>query len=96
MTARPKFNASRLREIGWSLWDPIGLNYRDGRPGSEYDAYLFQAAGKLWIGATEQEVSEYLVGVEFDVLRLGHRAGAQERARRTILALAEYAAELRD
>jgi hypothetical protein len=96
MTARPKFNAGRLREIGWSLWDPIGLNYRNGRPGGEYDAYLLQAAGKLWSGATEQVVADYLVGVELDVLRLGHRAGAQDRARRTVRALAEYALELRE
>lgn len=96
MTVRPKFNAGRLREIGWRLWDPLALNYRDGKPGAEYDAYLLQAAGTLWSGATEQEVADYLVRVELDVLRLGHRPGGQERARRTVRALAEYAAELRD
>jgi len=96
MTTRAKFKPVRLREIGWHLWDPIGLNYREGRPGAEYDAYLLQAAGQLWSGATEQEVADYLVRVELDVLRLGHRAGSQERARRTVRALAEYGSELRD
>lgn len=96
MTGRPKFKPHRLREIGWQLWDPIGLNYRERRPGGEYDAYLFHAAAKLWSGANEQEVADYLVRVELDVLRLGHRAGAQERARRAVRALAEYGSELRD
>ena len=25
MTKRPKIRLSRLRDIGWSTWDPIGL-----------------------------------------------------------------------
>lgn len=101
MSARPKFKLSRLRMIGWSQWDPIGLNDGESIPSGEYDAYLLQAAGKLWSGATEREVEEYLVAAERH-LRLDHRArvqnrlGAQERARQTVRALVAYASELRN
>jgi hypothetical protein len=100
MTERAKFKLSRLRVIGWHRWDPIGLNDGESTPTSEYDAYLLQAAGKLWSGAPEHAVAEYLIAVERN-LRLDHRSraqhrpGAQERARQTVRALAVYAAELR-
>ena len=35
----PFIALSRLREIGWSAWDPIGLADSDC-PRDEYDAYL--------------------------------------------------------
>lgn len=51
----PKVRLSRLRDISWSVWDPIGLmgvgqNWQDKdcRPfANEYDGYLLQAAGRL-------------------------------------------------
>ncbi len=52
--APPKIKLSRLRDIGWSLWDLIGLlksgqRWEDDecRPfANEYDAYLLNAAGR--------------------------------------------------
>ncbi len=101
MTERRKFKLSRLRIIGWSRWDPIGLNDGLNMPSGEYDAYLLQAAGKLWSGACESEVEDFLLAAERN-LRLDGRArgknrlSAQERARQTVRALAVYGAELRD
>lgn len=95
MRARPKLDVSRLRQIGWSRWDPIGLNGADGRPDDEYDSYLLQAAGRLWNGATEDEVVGYLVTVQVEQMGLGPGAGVQERACETAGALADYVATLR-
>lgn len=54
MTEGAKINLSRLREIGWALWDPIDLkNISDGewREGGacadEYDRYMLQVVTML-------------------------------------------------
>ncbi|MFT4717373.1 MAG: hypothetical protein ACI861_000603 [Paracoccaceae bacterium] len=58
-----------LREIGWSLWDPIGLNTTpDGWQGqhfeADYDTYLVTAAGMLRNGVPSAEVVDYLFWIE--------------------------------
>ena len=51
MSNMPRFQLSRLREIGWSKWDPIGVGGPEHDwPSDEYDTYLLQAAGQLWHG----------------------------------------------
>jgi hypothetical protein len=75
MTARPKFELSRLREIGWAKWDPIGLCRRDCLPEDEYDSYLLQAAGRLLNGASQEEVANYLVSIEIEYMGLGEAPG---------------------
>ena len=52
MSKRPKLRLSRLRDIGWSLWDPIGLNdfgddWESVTFADEYDSYLIKVAGML-------------------------------------------------
>jgi hypothetical protein len=89
MMARPKFQLSRLRDIGWSLWDPIELRGLD-QPDDEYDSYLMQAAGRLWNGASQEEVATYLVNIESDHMGLGH--GHVEAVHE---ALNRYVSELR-
>ena len=61
ITMRPTFKLSRLREMGSNTRDPIGLNGVEDRPDDEYGSYLLQAAGRLWNGAGEDEVADYLV-----------------------------------
>jgi hypothetical protein len=95
MTVRPKFKLSRLREIGWSRWDPIGLNGLEDWPDDEYDDYLLQAAGMLWNGAHEDEVVGYLVSIETGHMGLEDVPGIRERARETVGALGQYVVELR-
>lgn len=95
MTAQPKFKLSRLREIGWAKWDPIGLSGSEGQPDNEYDGYLLQAAGRLWNGASREEVAGYLVSIETEYMGLDDRPGVRQRALRVADALDSYVAELR-
>lgn len=95
MTPQPKFKLRRLRQIGWAKWDPIGLGGTEGQPDDEYDSYLLQAAGRLWNGASQEEVADYLVGVETEYMGLGDASGVAQRAREGAYALNSYVAELR-
>lgn len=86
---------SRLRDIGWSLWDPIGLmpegwNWRDDAASGfedEYDHYLKSAAAKLRGGAPEAEVVNYLAHVEIDIMGLGERQNTLVRAKAVVQAI---------
>ena len=95
MTSRPKLKLSRLREIGWSRWDPIGLGGMEDAPDNEYDSYLLQAAGRLWNGANEEQVTDYLVSIETEHMGLGDASGIRPRARDVAKALSDYVAEVR-
>ena len=95
MNHRPKFKLSRLREIGWSSWDPIGLANVEDRPDDEYDSYLLQAAGRLWNGASQEEVADYLASIEAEHTGLGDGYGVGPGAERVVRALSDYVAELR-
>ncbi|MCK0122103.1 hypothetical protein MWU61_16240 [Loktanella sp. F6476L] len=78
-TPPPKLKLSRLRDIGWSVWDPIGLlgadqrwNDEDCLPfADEYDSYLKQAAGRLRRGELTSEVAAYLAEIEVEYMSLG-------------------------
>lgn len=62
---------NRLREIGFSEWDPIELmRNRETWVGTkfqnEYDSYLSHVADRLIAGDNEAELVAYLVAVERD------------------------------
>ena len=75
----PKIKLSRLRDIGWSLWDPIGLlsperlwESDDCRAfADEYDSYLLEVADQLRRGASDAEVVGYLAQIEAEHMGLG-------------------------
>ncbi|MGC3940970.1 hypothetical protein ACOTTU_24510 [Roseobacter sp. EG26] len=72
----PRLDLNRLREIGWSLWDPIGLDgksdiWRDETFVDEYDTYLMKAAGMLRNQCSLAEVVEYLFFIETEYMGLG-------------------------
>jgi hypothetical protein len=75
MNLYPKIKLSDLRDIGWKLWDPIGL----GSPGEgwpehcadEYDSYLLHVVGMLNQGKSSQEAAEYLDWVGSEYMSLG-------------------------
>jgi len=84
--ANPKIRLSRLREIGWRHWDPIGLA---GAPADEYDTYLLEAAGMVRRGSTDAEAVNYLVAIESDHIGLGIRDNTRTRAEATVKAIRE-------
>jgi hypothetical protein len=83
--AHPRIRLSRLREIGWRHWDPIGLGAED-----EYDTYLLKAAGMVRRGSTDQEAIDYLVAIESEHIGLGVRDDTRTRAEATVKAIREY------
>lgn len=91
----PKLRLSRLRDIGWSLWDPIGLlgpeqRWDEGNAqefADEYDSYLIEAAGLLRSGTSDQEVVEMLVNKETVHMGLTLQSDTYERARSTVVAI---------
>jgi hypothetical protein len=90
----PKIKLSKLRDIGWSLWDPIGLLSPGQRWededcllfADEYDTYLLEAAGLLRRGAAESEIVDYLVRVEADGMD-GQRPDMRDRAQAVVDAI---------
>jgi hypothetical protein len=95
MNARAKLQLSRLREIGWSRWDPIDLRGLEHASDDEYDSYLLHAAGHLWDGASEEEVINYLVNVEAEDMALDGAPDARIRAREVVSALSAYVSSCR-
>lgn len=95
MTTLPTFELSRLRQIGWDRWDPIGLGAFEGNGDDEYDSYLLQAAGRLWNGSGEADVADYLVNIETEYMGLTDGPGIRPRACEVVKALSDYVAELR-
>lgn len=72
----PKPRLDVLREIGWRLWDPIGLFDKDNpetmaRIADEYDTYLKRAAGMLRNGKTVEGVAKYLRSAERSMMGVG-------------------------
>lgn len=95
LVPRPKVKLSRLRDIGWSKWDPIGLlgdgqRWEDDacRPFvDEYDTYLLQAAGQLRRGVPEDEVVSYLIDIAANHMGLGWAHGAADQAKKVVAAI---------
>jgi hypothetical protein len=95
LTSHPKIKLSRLRDIGWKVWDPIGLlptgekwDAEDNRSfADEYDSYLTYAAGQLRRGVPDAEVVSYLLGVESEHMGLGESRGSRERAESVVAAI---------
>ncbi|MGF9565554.1 hypothetical protein [Neorhizobium sp. JUb45] len=83
-------NLQTLRDIGWRLWDPIGLNGPDGPPDEaidEYDSYLIEAFAMLQAGSQIQDVVAILMDIESEHMALGELPDAEERATQTVLEL---------
>lgn len=96
MTTRPTFQLSRLREIGWAKWDPIGVGGPDhGWPADEYDTYLLQAAGQLWNGRSDEDVADYLIKIETESMGLEAVPSIRSRALDVARAMREYVEALR-
>lgn len=74
--AHPNVDFDRLREIGWSLWDPIGLlgltgGWRDEPYEDEYDRYLYNAAQMLKNNCDVDDVADYLFLIQSQYMQMG-------------------------
>lgn len=98
MTNSPRHPASRLsrlRQIGWTLWDPIGLlragtHWRDADNlpfADEYDSYLLHVSDLIRSGAADAEILSFLTGIETDHMGLGERPDTDARAQAVVEAL---------
>lgn len=97
MVAHPKIKLSRLREIGWSQWDPIGLSqmgdddWKDGGPcADEYDSYLLGVVGRLRRGEPTSEAVSYLEEIEIVHMGGERNSTTRQRAEATVIAIADY------
>ena len=65
---------SRLRAIGWTLWDPIGLADETGVPSDEcadeYDSYLLHVVDMMCDRKSLDEAASYLVWVATEQMGL--------------------------
>lgn len=90
------FELSRLRKIGWSKWDPIGVGGADdGWPADEYDDYLLRAAVQLWQGLPDEAVADYLVKIETEHMGLTAVPSMRSRALEVAVSIREYVDTLR-
>lgn len=98
MSAHPKIQLSRLRQIGWELWDPIGLANDDGTwsedCADEYDRYLLQVVSLICNGKPVSDGGDYLVHIASEHMGLSHVDEAA--AAKTSEAIAAYLASLPD
>lgn len=88
----PKLRLSRLRDIGWTLWDPIGLlsegdTWVGKQFADEYDGYLVHAAGQLRRGACAQDVVDYLGRIKSEHMGLGAAPDMDARIRSVVRAM---------
>lgn len=65
-----------LRQIGWDLWDPIGIrsvgdDAWEKNAADEYDRYLFHIADMLQQGKSVDEAAAYLDRVATEWMGLG-------------------------
>lgn len=92
MPPHPKIRLSRLRDIGWTLWDPIGLmvdgtDWQTAGFADEYDSYLLRAAGMVRNGAPFLAVVEYLIESETGPMGLSPAPGIRARAEVVVRAI---------
>ena len=92
MTKHPKLRLSRLRDIGWRCWDPIGLtkiegSWENSRAADEYDGYLIKVAGMVRRNEGDKTAADYIVWAESEHIGMGVRADTTEQARATIASI---------
>ena len=92
MPEPPKIRLSRLRDIGWKLWDPIGLmvdgsDWQTAGFADEYDSYLLRAASLVRNGAPMLAVAEYLIESETEQMGLSPAPGMHARAEAVVRAI---------
>jgi hypothetical protein len=101
MNSYPRSELSRLRDIGWREWDPIGLlpegDTWESYPefADEYDRYLLEAASRLRRDWSVSDAAEYLMLIASEHMGLGppHDDSGRNRAVATANAIKAYVVE---
>jgi hypothetical protein len=101
MSSYPPLKLSRLRDIGWKEWDPIGLlptgEAWESYPefADEYDRYLLHAASRLRRDWLVSDATDYLMWVVSEQMGLGSPSNslARIRAETTAKAIKAYVDE---
>ena len=93
MAKHPKVRLSRLREIGWSVWDPIGLldegvSWESQTYADEYDSYLVRAAGMIRRLEPKEDVIDYLVSIVIDYMGMPSHPDVRIRAEKVVQLIA--------
>jgi hypothetical protein len=98
MATHPSIQLSRLRQIGWENWNPIGLGNDDGTwsedCADEYDRYLLHVASLMCNDSPVSEGGDYLVHIASKHMGLSHVDAAA--AAETSEAIANCLASLPD
>lgn len=95
MSTHLPITLSRLRDIGWKEWDPIGL-LTAGESGEqkpfadEYDDYLHKVVADFRSGRPLAEAVEYLLCIEREHMALGTRLGQKARAEATARSIQRF------
>ena len=95
MVSDPAVKLSRLRDIGWAEWDPIGIlsegqSWEDHPAADEYDSYLLHAASRLRRDWAVAEAAGYFVRIASERMGLADSARARARAEATAVAIQKY------
>jgi hypothetical protein len=85
---RPAVKLSALREIGWEVWDPIGIRDLVSEdcaqgPADEYDGYLIAAFGMAQSGQSATDIAGYLADIASRHMGLGSPLDGGEAERET-------------
>ena len=86
---------SVLRDIGWDLWDPIGLSgseggWRRSHAADEYDRYMRRVADGLQSGESDAALVDYLVVIETRHMGLQENPATRTRSEATVAAVREH------
>jgi hypothetical protein len=104
MNSYPPLKISRLRDIGWKEWDPIGLLPRGStwerypEFADEYDRYLLEAASRLRRDWSVSDAADYFMMIASEHMGLGpsHDSLARRSAEATAKAIKAYVDEPTD
>jgi hypothetical protein len=90
MARRYAYKIEDLRELGWQIWDPIGLIDSRMLCDDEYDSYLLGVVGQLSNNKLETEIVKYLVQIETEHMGLNFSQSAEPRAKKLVAAIVQY------
>lgn len=87
MNSYPPLKLSRLRDIAWEEWDPIGLlpsgDKWESYPefADEYDRYMLEAASRLRRDWSISDAADYLMWIASEHMGLGSPRDETSRVR---------------